>query len=233
MRRILLLGLAAAGLTATATIPFSAPAQNAARDWTKSVATTPEGGYRIGNPAAPVKLVEYGSLTCDHCATFAEQGVPRLLDKYVKSGKVSFEFRNFVRDPADLAAAILSRCTTPDKYFALTDRYFKTQPQWFGRFQGMTEAQAKEIGALSVGERIPRYAAFGGLDTIAAQQGIASAKAKACLIDDAAATKLAEMRKVAIEQHQLQGTPTFLINGKKAAAHDWATLEPLLQQPPG
>lgn len=232
MRRALLLGLGAAGLAATAMTPVAAPAQNAARDWTQSVAVTPEGGYRLGNPAAPVKLIEYGSLTCSHCAEFAEQGVPTLLDKYVRSGKVSFEFRNWVRDPADLAAAILSRCSTPDKFFPLTDRYFKTQKQWLGRFQGMTDAQAKEISGLPMADRIPRFAAFGGLDAIAAQNGVAPAKVKACLTDNEAASRLAEMRKSA-EQYQVQGTPTFLINGKKAAARDWATLEPLLQQPPG
>ena len=86
---------------------------------------------------------------------------------------------------------------------------------------------------MPAGERIGRFASFGGLDTIAAQGGVATAKAKTCLADPAAAQKLAQMRKVAIEQHQLQGTPTFLINGRKATAHDWASLEPLLQPPGG
>ena len=51
--------------------------------------------------------------------------MPQLLGKYVKGGKVSFEFRNFVRDPADMAASLLSRCTAPANYFPLTDRYFE------------------------------------------------------------------------------------------------------------
>lgn len=228
MRRAIAFALAAAGLAGGAGLSV-APAQVAARDWTRAVAATPDGGYRIGNPAAPVKLVEYGSLTCSHCAHFAQEGVPPLLANYVKTGKVSYEFRNFVRDPADMTASILSRCATTENYFPLTERYFSTQPQWFGRFQAMTDAQAKEITSLPPAERIPRFASFAGLDTIAAQNGVTSAKAKACLADKAAAERLAAMRKVAIEQHQLEGTPMFIVNGKKVPAYDWATLEPLLK----
>ena len=82
----------------------AAPAKKAAAasDWTKTVTVTPDGGYRMGNPAAPVKLVEYGSLTCGACGRFAQEGVPQLVSKYVRTGRVSFEFRNYVRDPADI-----------------------------------------------------------------------------------------------------------------------------------
>ncbi len=234
MKLALAIGLAVSALAGTGIFVAAAPAQRAAaRDWAKSVTVTPDGGYRIGNPAAPVKVIEYGSLTCDHCAHFAEQGFPLLLDKYVKTGKVSFEFRNFVRDPADMAAALLSRCAAPANYFSLTDRYFRSQGEWLGRFQSMTDEQAKAIAALPAGDRIARFASFAGLDTIAAQGGVAPAKARTCLADPQAAQKLAQMRKVAVEQHELKGTPTFLINGSKAPAHDWASLEPLLQPPGG
>ena len=64
------------------------PAPNGG-DWTETVAATPEGGFRMGNPEAPVKLVEYASITCPHCAEFAEQGTSALRDQYVKSGRVS------------------------------------------------------------------------------------------------------------------------------------------------
>ena len=235
MRRALLLRLAAAGLTAaTAMLPVAAPAQQTARDWTKSVATTPDGGYRIGNPAAPVKLVEYGSLTCDHCARFAEVGVPQLLSKYVKSGRVNFEFRNFVRDPYDVTAALLSRCAGPANFFALTDSYFSGQKAWVGRFQGMTEAQAKALDGLPPQQQFAQLASIGGLDAMAAQAGVTPARAQQCLSDQAGLAQLVAMRKVAVEKHKLQGTPTFVINGKTAEhAHDWTALEPLLGSPGG
>ncbi|HEY0445624.1 MAG TPA: thioredoxin domain-containing protein [Allosphingosinicella sp.] len=235
MIRRLALGLAAAALAgAAASLPAAPAKQAAARDWTKAVAVTPEGGYRIGNPAAPVKLVEYGSFTCNHCARFAEQGVPVLLDKYVKSGRVSFEFRNFVRDPADMAAALLSRCAATGDYFSLADRYFRTQPQWMARIQSTAQAQQAELAAMSPRQQVSRFAALGGLDALAVQGGIPAAKAQACLGDAAAVAKLVEMRKVAVEQHKLEGTPMFLLNGKKAEhVHDWSSLEPLLGSPGG
>ena len=63
----------------------------------------------MGNPKAKVKLVEYGSLTCPHCRHFAETGmVP--LKAYVKSGKVSFEYRNYILNGIDVAATLVARC---------------------------------------------------------------------------------------------------------------------------
>src|SRR3546814_9181159 len=88
MKRTLALLFAAAALPlGIAAVP--AAQAEAAKDWTKTVARTPEGGFRVGNPDAPVKLVEYGSLTCDHCAHFAEEATPKLLGQYVRSGRVS------------------------------------------------------------------------------------------------------------------------------------------------
>ena len=78
MRLRLLAAAALLAVSATAVPVQPAPAQ-AQRDWTRVVAQTPEGGYRMGNPNAPVKLVEYLSLTCSHCAHFSEQGAPRLI----------------------------------------------------------------------------------------------------------------------------------------------------------
>ena len=236
MKKALFLGLLAGAVAGGAAILPAAPAKKAAaaRDWTKMVVATPEGGYRMGNPAAPVKLVEYGSLTCGACGRFAQEGVPQLVSKYVRSGRVSFEFRNYVRDPADMAGALLSRCAPTSNYFALTDRYFTTQQQWVGRLQGVTEAQKAELEAMAPQARIARFGTLAGLDTIASQNGVPAARAKACLSDPAGMARLAKIRQVATEQHKLEGTPTFLINGKKAdGVHSWSALEPLLKPPGG
>src|ERR687892_1780859 len=70
-------------------------------DWTQVVSQTPEGGYRMGNPDAPVKLVEYASITCHVCQQFAEAGTERLENVYVSSGQVSWEYRPFMIFPTD------------------------------------------------------------------------------------------------------------------------------------
>ena len=83
---------AAATPAATATAAPATAASPAGQDWTTVVAATPEGGFRMGNPNAPVKLVEFASLTCPHCQEFHEAGQPTIKDKYVATGKISYEY---------------------------------------------------------------------------------------------------------------------------------------------
>jgi protein-disulfide isomerase len=103
----------------------------------------PRGRIQDRQPAAPLKLVEYASFTCSHCAQFAEEGFPALLRDHVRSGRLSFEFRNFVRDPYDMAAALVARCASPANFFPLTHRIFETREQWIAKFQGLTPEQTK------------------------------------------------------------------------------------------
>ena len=104
----------------TTTTPTSTPAGT---DWTKVSAATPEGGFRIGNPDAKVKLLEFASLTCPHCKDFHESAFATIRDKYVASGNVSYEFRNFVLNGPDYAATLLARCKGAPGFFALADAF--------------------------------------------------------------------------------------------------------------
>src|SRR5215218_2992636 len=133
-------------LLAAALIPSAVAAKPVAKatathDWSATVAATPQGGFRMGNPAAKVKLIEYGSLTCSHCREFDEMGVPALVDKYVKSGKVSWEFRNYVRDPWDLTASLISRCNGAKTFFPLERALYADQPNWVGKLQAVPQGQ--------------------------------------------------------------------------------------------
>src|SRR5881398_3208672 len=114
-------------------------------DWTHVVAATPAGGFVLGNPKAKVKLVEYGSLTCPHCRAFDEEGVPTLLGKFVKSGQVSWEFRNYVRDAADLTAALIARCNGARGFFPLVRALYHDQPTWFGKAAGSPKDQLEQL----------------------------------------------------------------------------------------
>jgi protein-disulfide isomerase len=233
--------LAAAGMALLAPIALGgaaapkakAPERTAAQDWTKLVAATPEGGFRIGNPNAPVKLVEYGSLTCPHCAHFAAEAKGELIPNYVKTGRVSFEIRNFVRDPYDLAATLISRCGGVGKYFPMTEQIFATQNEWTGALGRLSAEEYDAINALPPMPKLQRIASVTGLDALAARHGVPVAKTKACLADTKAVERLTAMRGVAVDRHKLQGTPTFLINGKKVDAGSWAELKPLLGNPGG
>ena len=87
--------------------PVAAVAAPAGQDWTQIVSKTADGGYVMGNPNAAIKLVEYGSRTCPTCGAFGQTGMKPLEEKYVKSGKVSYEFRDFLVHAPDLGVAAL------------------------------------------------------------------------------------------------------------------------------
>jgi protein-disulfide isomerase len=90
--------------------------------WADTVTVTPEGGYMIGNPDAPLKLVEYASHTCGVCATFSKTGKQPLNDKYVASGVVSFEQRETFLNSFDLVIARLAQCGTKEQFQPLSDQ---------------------------------------------------------------------------------------------------------------
>jgi protein-disulfide isomerase len=197
-------------------------------DWTQMVAETPEGGFRVGNPDARVKVVEYGSMTCPHCAEFAETGEPQLRDKYVKSGQVSFEFRNYVRDPADMAASLLARCNGASAFFPLTDQLFAAQQEWLGKLQQMPPEQQAQVQNMTPAQAVPVYAEAAGLTDFVRVRGIPAARAQACISDAAQIQRLVEIGQKA---GQIPGTPAFLINGNLVPnSADWKTLEPAIQQ---
>ena len=83
----------------------------------------------LGDPNG-VPMIEYGSLTCSHCATFATTVFPAFQKAYVDTGKVHFIFREFSRNPLDLAAFVLARCEGDDKALATIDLLFAEQDKW-------------------------------------------------------------------------------------------------------
>lgn len=226
MTRALCIGLTAAA-AALAGMAGAAPAQKveakAQQDWTRTVIVTPDGGYRMGNPAAPVKVVEYGSLTCPHCADFSNSAKAPLAAR-VRTGKVSFEFRNFVLNGVDATASLLARCAAPAQFFPLIERIYAAQGEWIGRFSGLTAEQKQRIQALPETQRLAGVADAAGLTQLAVQSGLPAAKAKACLADQAALARLGQMYEAAVKRG-VQGTPTFFVNGAEVHAQDWAELD--------
>ena len=211
--------------------PVAAAVKAPNGDWSKLVKTTDEGGYLMGNPNADVKLVEYGSMTCGHCAEFAEGGAKTVVDKYVKSGRVSFEFRNYVRDPLDITVSLITRCAGPDKFFALTDQAFVSQKEFFQTIQGAPADQQQQLQTLQGPEAFPVYARLAGLQQWASQRGIPSAKLQQCLANKAEVDRLVQMNGDATTQYpEFRGTPTFVVNGTMVQGSTWEILEPELQK---
>ncbi len=216
--------------TATSEVTAAPVAPPANGDWSSIVSATPEGGFVMGNPAAKVKLVEYGSLTCPACAAFEEQGGKPLVDNYVKKGLVSFEFRNFVRDPYDITAALIARCGGPTSFFGLTRAFYANQKDWMGKVQSADPAQMQALQSQPPQAQFKALSELAGFPAFAAMRGVPKAKTEACLADPAAATQLVQMNSDAVANFDVQGTPTFLINGAKAeGGADWRVLEPQIK----
>ena len=183
----------------------------------------------MGNPAAPVHLVEYGSLTCPHCKAFNDDGTPNLIAGYVRPGKVSYEFRNYVRDPYDITAALIARCDGARDFFQLTDSLYRDQPNWIGRVEAVSSKQENQLASLPEGQQFLARAKAVGLQQWATARGIPPAQSTRCLTDTAEIDKLVQMNADGTDKYDIPGTPTFLIDGKVADdATTWDTLKPAL-----
>ena len=196
-------------------------------DWTEVVSRTPEGGFVMGNPNAPVKLVEYASMTCPHCRDFAAAANERLRNHYVRSGQVSFEFRNFVLNPLDAAVSAVTRCQEPSAFFRLTEQLFEQQPTWSA---AVTPEKQAQISQLPENQQLAGYIAAADLGAFFRARGTPEARLNQCLSNQQELQRMAEMATAATNEHRVPGTPGFLINGELVEPTTWAELEPLLRQ---
>ncbi len=148
----------------------------------------------LGPRDAAVTIVEYSSMTCSHCATFAESTFPALRSKYIDTGRVRFVFREFPLDQKAAAASMLARCAAngdAEKYFGVVDTLFRQQDQLI--------AQAMDT-----------------LKRVGGQNGMSNQAVDACLADQALLEQLTTDRKIANEVVGVDRTPTLFINGEKS-----------------
>lgn len=209
--------------------PVAAVAAPAGQTWSEVAAVTPEGGIVAGNPNAPIKLVEYASHTCGHCAEFAEASAEPLRTKYIDSGKVSFEIRNQIHDPIDLTFAVLARCAGPQAFHALAEQGWANMADMFARIQA-NEAALQAASQAQGAARFDGIANAAGLYDFFAQRGVSREQARTCLAKTDTATRIAANSDSQSTELNVTGTPTFFINGKNVGTQTWATLEPMLQR---
>ena len=217
------------GTNGSAAAPVANVAAPAGKKWTDMVAVTPEGGYRIGNPDAAVKLVEYGSRTCPTCGAFAREGNEPLINNYVSTGKVSFEFRDFaVHGAPDLAAAVLGRCNGTATFFPLLEAMYQDQAATLERMQAIPQAEQARLQSIPPLQAVTGWADAAGFVDFVKQRGVPEAKARQCLADQ---NLLQQVVKITEEGGAVvTGTPTFLINGEKAEnALSWPQVEAALK----
>lgn len=197
-------------------------------DWTQVVTQTPEGGYRMGNPDAPVRLIEYASLTCPHCADFSTTGSATLRDIYVRSGQVSWEFRNFVLNGQDMALSVLARCQPDGAFFGTVEQIYAQQQQILS---AIDENESRQLGALPPEQLIPPLARAMDLEAFFARRGMPAARFNQCVSNMAAVQQLTEQTNRAAQPGPMQvtGTPTFILNGEKLDVNAWSAVEQRLR----
>jgi protein-disulfide isomerase len=180
------------GLSLAGALP--AVAQTSKPDTAKAAALLAVSGEDriLGKPDAPITIIEYGSLSCPHCAHFADEVLPKLKKKWIDTGKVKLVFRDFPLDEPAMRAEMVARCAPPDRYYGLVDMLFANQDKW---------VLAKDWRA-----------ALGRLVELA---GIGKKPFDACLADKAVENRVAGSRLVASKQLGVDSTPTFFVNGKK------------------
>lgn len=229
------LGLAACGKgdeTAAGTPkgePIAKIQAPAGKTWTDTVTITPEGGYLMGNPNAPLKLLEYASLTCPHCADFSKEAAEPLRDKYVAGGVVSYELRNQIHDGLDLTMSLLARCSAPESFHALSEQVWLNLPQIVQTAQANQAAMNAAMKSEDQSKRYKAIADAAGLTEFFAARGISSDQAATCLADAGKAEQIVQNSQKQSEELQVDGTPTFFLNGQKLDARSWKDLEPILQ----
>jgi hypothetical protein len=217
----------AAALALVAAASFSGVAAAPARDWRTQVTRTATGSHLIGNPAARVKLVEYASYTCGHCAEFSAQSKAQLEDTMVRSGSTSFEFRHLIRDPADLAAAILARCAGPRQFLPTSQAIFAAQRQWLPRAIEYQQTNGARMASYPRLAQLRSIADGAGLTRLVQARGLSAAATNACFADTAEVDRIVKMTQDA--PASVNATPSFFVNGQPVGPGHWADLAPVLR----
>jgi hypothetical protein len=152
--------------------PVAKVAPPAGKAWTEVVTKTEEGGYRMGNPDAPIKVVEYGALSCSHCAEFAKEASEPLHNEYVASGRVSYELRYFMLNAFDVPATLLATCGATEAVIPLSEQFWAWQPTMFSNLQSVGDARLQQAAALPPGQRMQAISQLAGMTDFFAARGM-------------------------------------------------------------
>lgn len=201
----------------------------AGSSWTETVTVTSEGGFMLGNPEAPLKLIEFASHTCGHCATFSVTGKQPLKSKYVASGVVSFEQREIFLNPFDIVIATMAQCGAKEQMQPLSDEVWQNLEAVFTGLQG-NPAAVQAAAALPPEQRFAKVAEVTGLLDFFAARGLSADQARTCLTDTAKIDAMVKASEAQATEAGVTGTPTFVLNGKKLDVNTWEMLEPILQR---
>lgn len=164
--------------------------------------------FSIGSPDAPVKISEYASFTCPHCAHFHETVWPELKANYIDTGKVHFTLKEVYFDRYGLWAALVARCGGDLKYFGIHDMLFAQQQDW---------AAAEDPNVV-----------VQKLRSIGLAAGLTEPALDACMQDAAMVEAMVAHFEEGMKADQIEGTPTLIIDGEKHGNMSYEDLKAIL-----
>jgi protein-disulfide isomerase len=160
----------------------------------------------IGDPAAPITIIEYASLTCPHCATFHADTLPKLKKEWIETGKAKLIYRDYPLDRYAASAAMIARCAPMDKYFTFLNAFFAQQKNW-SRAQDPVKV----------------------LTQLAGLGGMSKDDVDACLANEALQDGILQMRLEGQMEYDINSTPSFVIDGKKVSNLPYEDLNEILK----
>lgn len=146
----------------------------------------------IGEEKAPIKIIEFASLTCGHCAKFHNEVFPLIKEKYIDKGKIFFTYNDFPLDKFALKASVVARCSGNKKFFSFLKVLYNKQKDW-------TRTQDP----------------FKSLLKIAKLGGLKNDEIKVCVGNKSIEDGLLKQRLKSTKIYDIKATPTLYINGEK------------------
>ncbi len=163
----------------------------------------------LGNPKAPVTMVEYAAPSCPHCARWNHDVFPLLKKDYIDTGKVYYVFRVFPLGPVDIAVESMARCLPADNYFSFIDLMFRNQQKWDPEY-GISDT----------------HAALVDMGRIA---GMSAEQVDTCIGNQSEQKRASDVGQKASTEYGINGTPSFIINGElRSGEVPWDQMKNLL-----
>ncbi len=168
---------------------------------------------QLGNPDAPVTVIEYASYTCPHCATFHEDNYKKLKSEFIDTGKINFVYREVYFDRYGLWASAIARCGGQDRFFGITDLIYAGQQDWTraGQPADIVE-ELRKIGRIA---------------------GLGNDQIEACLQDGDKLRTLVAWYQENAKADGIDSTPSFVINGRKYSNMRYDEMKQIIEDAAG
>ena len=150
----------------------------------------------IGSPDAKTVVGEYFSLTCTHCAAFAQQTMPKIKAELIDTGKVRWVFHDFPLDQVALTAAMVARYLPVDRYEPFVNALFASQDRW---------AFARGVNS---NEELAKMAALAGMSRATFDKAVADTDLRNWIL---------KQQDEDQKKWNVDSTPSFVVDGKKYA----------------